>query len=392
MKKETIQNQLKTIHKSVIDIRQHLHQHPELSFEEYETSAYIQNTLKKWGISFQVIAKTGVVGLLEPSHATNKCIALRADIDALPIFEENKTFYASLNEGKMHACGHDVHTAMLLGTLQFIQQNKESLNCKVKFIFQPGEEKLPGGASLLMAEGVLENPKVDEIYALHVFPDLEVGNVGLKGGMYMASCDEIRMKVIGKGGHGAMPHQNIDPILISAHIITSLQQIISRNCDPSVPAVLSFGKIEGLGATNVIPNTVSLEGTFRTMDEAWREKAHHLIKKQSTFLAKSMGADIEVKIDKGYPFLENDIEQTEKTRGILANYFGTSHVLELPIRMTGEDFSFYAQEIPATFIRIGTRNEAKGIIYPVHHSKFDIDDDALLVGMETFINIVFQNR
>jgi len=292
----------------------------------------------------------------------------------------------------MHACGHDVHTAMLLGSLKFINEHKENLDCKVKFIFQPGEEKLPGGASQLIAEGVLKHPKVDEIYALHVFPELEVGKIGLKGGMYMASCDEIRMKVIGKGGHGAMPHQNIDPILISAHILTSLQQVISRNCNPSVPAVLSFGRIEGLGATNVIPNTVTLEGTFRTMNEEWREKAHHLIKKQATFLAKSMGADIEVNIEKGYPFLENDIPQTEKTKQILANHFNLSNVIELPIRMTGEDFAFYAQKVPATFIRIGTRNEAKGIIHPVHHSKFDIDDAALLVGMETFINIVFQKH
>jgi amidohydrolase len=392
MKKEIIQSRLKAIHKTVIDIRQHLHQYPELSFEEYETSAYIQNTLKKWGIDFKVMSKTGVVGVIEPTVPTEKCIALRADIDALPIAEENKTFYTSRHDGKMHACGHDVHTAMLLGTLQFINEHKDSLPCKVKFIFQPGEEKLPGGASLLIEEGVLNAPVVDEIYALHVFPELAVGKIGLKSGMYMASCDEIYIKVIGKGGHGAMPHQNVDPILTSAHLITSLQQIISRNCNPATPSVLSFGRIEGLGATNVIPNTVSIQGTFRTMDENWRTEAHHLIKKQATFLAKSMGADIEVVIDKGYPFLKNDVAQTEKTTTALANYFGSTNVIDIPIRMTGEDFAFYAEKVPATFIRIGTRNEDKGIIYPVHHSKFDIDDDALLVGMETFINIVFQNR
>lgn len=392
MKKETIQNRLKAIHKTVIDIRQHLHQHPELSFEEYKTSAYIQTQLKKWGIDFRVMAKTGIVGTISPTKITDKCIALRADIDALPITEENKTFYASLSEGIMHACGHDVHTAMLLGAIQFINDHKEELDCTVKFIFQPGEEKLPGGASILIEEGVLNHPKVDEIYALHVFPELEVGKVGLKEGMYMASCDEIRMTIIGKGGHGAMPHQNIDPILISAHLITSLQQIISRNCNPATPSVLSFGRIEGLGATNIIPNEVKLEGTFRTMDEEWRAEAHHLIKKQATFLAKSMGADILVRIDKGYPFLANDIKQTLHTKQILANYFGSANVIDIPIRLTGEDFAFYAQKVPATFIRIGTRNEAKGIIYPVHHSKFDIDDAALLVGMETFINIVFQNH
>ncbi|MFK8046131.1 MAG: M20 family metallopeptidase [Crocinitomicaceae bacterium] len=392
MKKETIQNRLNEIHKEVIEIREHIHQFPELSFKEYDTSKYIQSFLSKWGIDFKIVSNTGIVGVIQPSRHTSKCIALRADIDALPIQEETDALYQSKNTGIMHACGHDVHTAMLLGSLKFINEQKEELDCKVKFIFQPGEEKLPGGASLLLDEGVLENPKVDEIYALHVFPELETGKIGLRGGMYMASCDEIRMKIIGKGGHGAMPHQNVDPILISAHIITSLQQIISRNCDPSVPSVLSFGRIEGLGATNVIPNSVSLEGTFRTMDEDWRKKAHHLIKKQSTFLAKSMGADIEVNIDKGYPFLENDIPQTEKTKQFLANYFKLSNVIELPIRMTGEDFAFYAQEVPATFIRIGTRNEAKGIVYPVHHSKFDIDEAALLVGMETFINIVFQKH
>ena len=392
MKIETQQNQLKTIHKKVIDIRQHLHRYPELSFEEYETSLFIQKQLKDMGIDFKVVSNTGIVGLIEPSKPTQKCIALRADIDALPITEENDTDYVSQHKGVMHACGHDVHTSMLLGALEFINANKEELNCKVKFIFQPGEEKLPGGASLLIKEGVLEHPKVDEIYALHVFPELEVGKIGLKPGMYMASCDEIRMEVIGKGGHGAMPHQNIDPILISAHIITSLQQIISRRCHPATPSVLSFGRIEGLGATNVIPNTVKLEGTFRTMNEAWREEAHHLIKKQTTFLAQSMGAKVNIEISKGYPFLENDPQQTEKTREILANHFGLSNVLELPIRMTGEDFAYYAQNIPATFIRIGTRNEAKGITFPVHHSKFDIDEAALLVGMETFINIVFQNH
>ncbi len=392
MKTKVKRSQLKTIHKTVIDIREHLHQYPELSFEEYETSLYIQNMLKTWGIHFKVVSKTGIVGLIEPSKPVNKCIALRADIDALPIQEENTTNYVSRRKGIMHACGHDVHTATLLGALQYINENKELLTCKVKFIFQPGEEKLPGGASLLIKEGVLEAPKVDEIYALHVFPELEVGKVGLRSGMYMASCDEIRMEVIGKGGHGAMPHQNIDPILISAHIITSLQQIISRNCNPSIPSVLSFGRIEGLGATNVIPNTVQLEGTFRTMNEPWRAEAHHLIKKQTTFLAQSMGAKVNVTIDKGYPYLENDVQQTEKTKQVLANFFGSENVIELPIRMTGEDFSYYAQNTPATFIRIGTRNEAKGITFPVHHSKFDIDDDALLVGMETFINIVFQNH
>ena len=392
MKKEFIKNQLKEIHKEVIDIRHHIHQNPELSFKEFETTKYIQQKLSEYGIDFSAgIAGTGIVGTISPETKSTKCIALRADIDALPIHEENEVDYKSKHNGIMHACGHDVHSAILLGTLKYIQANKSALKSTVKFIFQPGEEKLPGGASMMIKEGVLDQPKVDEIYALHVFPELEVGSVGLKSGMYMASCDEIYIKVIGKGGHGAMPHQNIDPILISAHIITALQQVISRHCDPSIPAVLSFGRIEGLGATNVIPNEVNIQGTFRTMDESWREKAHHLIKKQATFIAKSMGADIEIDLIKGYPFLKNNTTLTEQTKNNLVQYFGENNVVDLPIRMTGEDFAFYGQIVPSTFIRIGTRNEKKGIIYPVHHSKFNIDEQALFVGMETFINIVFQN-
>jgi len=392
MIKKIIQNNSKIILDEIIAIRRHLHQHPELSFQEYETSKYVQSILTSWGITFtKDIAGTGIIGMIHTEQTTSKCIALRADLDALPIIEDTHVSYTSKNEGVMHACGHDVHTSILLGTLKILNQNKKHLRANIKFIFQPGEEKLPGGASLMIKENVLENPSVDEIYALHVFPELEVGKVGLKQGMYMASCDEIYMTIIGKGGHGAMPHQNIDPILTSAQILTSLQQIVSRNCPPQIPSVLSFGKIVGLGATNIIPNYVKLEGTFRTMDEAWRTKAHHLIKKQATFIANGNGASVDVNIIKGYPFLENDIEQTEKTKIKLINYFGADHVVDLPIRMTGEDFAFYAQKVPATFIRIGVRNETENIIFPVHNSKFNIDENALKIGIETLLTITLSN-
>ncbi len=380
---------IENVFDEVVSIRKHLHQYPELSFKEFETSKFIQNKLKEWGISYNVMATTGVVGVIQPSKPTNKCIALRADIDALPITEENDVDYCSANKGVMHACGHDAHSAMLLGALKIINQHKKELNCKVKFIFQPGEEKLPGGASLMIKEGVLENPKVDEIYALHVFPELETGKVGLKSGMYMASCDEIYMTVKGKGGHGAMPHQNIDPILTSAHIITALQSVISRNCPPPVPSVLSFGRIEGLGATNVIPNHVKLQGTFRTMNEEWRNKAHYLIKKQVAFIANGFGAKIDVNIIKGYPYLKNDENITHKTKTILQNTFGKSNVVDLPLRMTGEDFAFYGQVVPATFIRVGVKNQSKNIVHPVHHSKFDIDPLSLKIGIKTLISVVF---
>ncbi|NOQ73675.1 MAG: amidohydrolase [Crocinitomix sp.] len=383
---EQIKNETASILDEVIAIRRHIHANPELSFEEYETSKFVASKLAEWNIPHQTgVVKTGIVGLIEPTGGSEHCIALRADLDALPITEVNDVAYKSINEGKMHACGHDVHTAMLLGTAKILHGLRDQLKVSVKLIFQPGEEKLPGGASLMIADGVLENPMVSEIYALHVFPELEVGKVGIRGGMYMASCDEIRMTVKGKGGHGAMPHQNVDPILISAHLITSLQQIVSRNCPPQIPSVLSFGRIEGLGATNVIPDEVKLEGTFRTMDEAWRKTAHEKIKAQSEGLVKSMGGEIDVDIQVGYPYLENDPELTLIAQQKVVNIFGADNVVDLPLRLTGEDFAYFSQKIPATFIRIGVRNESKGIIYPVHNKRFNIDEKAIEIGMQTFL-------
>lgn len=383
---EQIRNETASILDEVIAIRRHIHANPELSFEEFETSKFVASKLAEWNITYQTgVVKTGIVGLIEPTNESTQCIALRADLDALPITEINEVDYKSSNEGIMHACGHDVHTAMLLGTAKILNGLRDQLKVAVKLIFQPGEEKLPGGASLMIAEGVLDNPTVSEIYALHVFPELEVGKVGLRGGMYMASCDEIRMTVKGKGGHGAMPHQNIDPILISAHLITALQQIVSRNCPPQIPCVLSFGRIEGLGATNIIPDEVKLEGTFRTMDEDWRKKAHENIKKQSEILVKSMGGEIDVDIQVGYPYLENNPDLTILARQKATNILGESNVVDLPLRLTGEDFAYFSQKIPATFIRIGVRNESKGIIYPVHNKRFNIDEKAIEIGMQTLL-------
>ncbi|MBD3638615.1 MAG: amidohydrolase [Crocinitomicaceae bacterium] len=387
--KQLIQQQSSQILDEAIAIRRHIHQHPELSFKEFETSKFIQSKLKEWGIDFTSgIVETGIVALIRPEKETIKCIALRADMDALPITEKTDTPYRSVHEGVMHACGHDVHTAMLLGAAKVINDNRDALNCQVKLIFQPGEEKLPGGASLMIEQGVLENPKVDEIYALHVFPELEAGKIGMRSGMYMASTDEIYMTVKGKGGHGAMPHQNIDPILISAHLITSLQQIVSRNCPPHIPCVLSFGRIEGLGATNVIPDKVELQGTFRTMDEKWRDKAHGLIQQHASDLVKSMGGTIEVNIVRGYPFLENNPELTESAREKAAQVLGADNITDLPLRLTAEDFSYFSQKIPSTFIRIGVRNEAKGITKPVHNAEFDIDESAILTGIQTLLSQV----
>ncbi|MEZ4923637.1 MAG: amidohydrolase [Crocinitomicaceae bacterium] len=387
---QLIQQRSKEILEEVVAIRRHLHQHPELSFQEFETSAFVQNKLNEYGISFQSgIVETGIVALIRSEQPTSHCIALRADLDALPIKEMNEVPYCSQNEGLMHACGHDAHTSMLLGAAKIINENRDKLKADVKLIFQPGEEKLPGGAKLMIEAGVLEDPKVSEIYALHVFPELEVGKVGLKAGMYMASTDEIFITVHGKGGHGAMPHQNIDPIYISAQLITSLQQIVSRKCPPTIPCVLSFGRIEGLGATNVIPDKVELQGTFRTMNEEWRKKAHELIRKESQGLVESMDGKVDVDIKVGYPYLENNSEITAKAKNKAIEVLGNDKVIDLELRMTAEDFAYYSQVVPATFIRVGTRNEEKGFVNPVHNAHFDIDENALQYGIQTLLAQVF---
>lgn len=386
--KQIILQKTKEIKAEVVAIRRHLHQHPELSFNEFETSKFIQQKLTEWGIPFKNnIVKTGVVALIESSQNNSTCIALRADMDALPIQELNEVDYKSKNTGVMHACGHDVHTSILLATAKILNEIKDQLPQSVKLIFQPGEEKLPGGAKLMIEAGVLENPAVSQIFALHVFPELEAGKVGLKSGMYMASTDEIYITIHGKGGHAAMPKQTIDPIIIASNLILSLQDIPSKFCPKDIPCVLAFGRIEGLGATNVIPDKVELQGTFRTMNEDWRAKAHEKIKEISKQVAESFGGKADVNIQVGYPFLKNDELLTEKTRTQLKHFFGDENVINLPIRMTAEDFAFFAQKIPATFIRLGVRNESKGIVHPVHNSKFDIDEDSLNIGIQALLTL-----
>ena len=302
-------------------------------------------------------------------------------MDALPITEDSQQPYASKHQGIMHACGHDMHTACLIGALHVLQQTKTHWQGKVKAIFQPAEEKLPGGASLMIKEGVLNNPNVHHIVGQHVFPELAAGKVGFRPGMYMASCDELYIEVHGKGGHGAMPHQCIDPVYAASSLIVNMQQVVSRFVDPTVPAVLSFGSIEGKGATNVIPETVHIKGTFRTLDENWRSEVHRKIKEVAQGTAQATGTDIEVEIKKGYPYLENDTELTLKMIEAAKAYLGADKVVDLPIRMTGEDFAYYGHEVPACFYRLGVRNEAKGIVYPVHHPKFDVDVAAYETGI-----------
>lgn len=360
--------------------RHHIHSNPELSFQEFETSAYIQSQLKSMGIGFEVKADTGIVAHIYGKNAAKKVVALRADIDALPINETNDVPYKSKNAGVMHACGHDVHTSSLLTSLKILNETKEEWEGSVKAVFQPAEEKLPGGASIMIKEGALENPKANSIIGQHVMPLIETGKVGFRSGKYMASTDELYIKVIGKGGHGAMPQFNIDPVLIASHMIVALQQVVSRNADPKTPSVLSFGKVIANGATNVIPNEVYIEGTFRTLDEAWRAKAHEHIQTIAKGLVESMGGKLELEIRKGYPFLINDADVTAKAKASAEEYLGKENVLDLDIWMAAEDFAYYSQIMPASFYRLGTGNKEKGITASVHTPNFNIDEDSLKIA------------
>ncbi|MGN6266529.1 MAG: M20 metallopeptidase family protein [Ginsengibacter sp.] len=364
-----------------VQIRRHLHAHPELSYKEFETSKFVQQKLKEFGINYTVIATTGVVGIIEGKNPTKKIIALRADMDALPITEKNEVEYRSKNEGVMHACGHDVHTTCLLGAAKMLNELKEEWEGTVKLIFQPGEEKNPGGASLMIKEGVLENPKPDSIIALHVHPNLEVGKLSFRGGMVMASADEIYVTVKSKGGHAAAPHLTSDTILAASQLVVNLQQVVSRFNNPFNPSVLSITSFQAGNTTNVIPSEVKLMGTFRAMNEEWRFKAHEIIKNICKGAAEISGVEIEVKIDVGYPFVINNRELTEKAKRKAAELQGEENVEETEMRMGAEDFAFYSHLVPACFFRLGVANTKKGITSGVHTSTFDIDENAIKTGM-----------
>jgi amidohydrolase len=364
----------------VITWRRHLHAHPELSYEEFETVKYVEAQLKSFGLTPTHLAGTGLVVEVQGKNAAKKTIALRADMDALPIVEVNEVSYKSTKPGVMHACGHDVHTSSLLGTAKILHELRDQFEGTIRFLFQPGEEKNPGGASYMIRDGALQNPQPASIIGQHVFPLLPAGKIGFREGMYMASADEIYLKVIGKGGHGAAPELTIDPIVIACNIIVSLQQIISRNASPKQPTVLTFGKIEGGATTNVIPMEVNIAGTFRAMNEEWREEGLRRIKKMAESLAEGMGGRCEVDISRGYPFLQNDPQVTRRIKAAATEYVGKENVVDIDITLGAEDFAYYSQIIPASFYRLGTRNEAKGITSYVHTPTFDIDEDALKIS------------
>jgi amidohydrolase len=362
--------------------RRQIHSNPELAFEEHETAKLIGSVLQEAGIEFQSgIAKTGVMGIIKGKNPEKKVVALRADMDALPIKELNDVPYKSVNDGKMHACGHDVHTACLLGAAKILKALSDEFEGTVKLIFQPSEEKYPGGAKVMIAEGVLQNPTVDFIFGQHVYPDLEAGKIGLKSGQYMASTDEIFITVKGKGGHGATPHKNIDPVLIASHIIVALHQIISRNLKPVQASVRTFGRVLADGRTNVTPDEVKLEGIMRTFDESWRSEMKQRITKMAQSLTEGMGGKCEVVFDQGYPVLFNNEDLSARAKMYAVEYLGTENVADLELRTTAEDFAYFAQEIPGCFYRLGVRNDEKGITSNLHSATFNVDETSLETGM-----------
>ncbi len=381
-----------TLFPEIKSIREYIHQHPELSFQEHETMTYVSSKLTEWGIEHETkVADTGIVGFIRGRHSENdQHVVLRADLDALPIQEQNETAYVSKVDGVMHACGHDVHTSVLLGAAKILKEMESELDFPVQLLFQPGEEKAPGGASLMIKAGALNYNPVRAIYGLHVFPDMEVGKVGFREGLYMASCDELHFEIHGKGGHAALPHKCIDPIASGAQLVAGLKTYIEERKKEHVPFVLSIGHFEAIGATNVIPDKAILKGTFRTMDEEWREKALVWIQDYSNLVGEQTGTKVNLNIVRGYPFLVNNPEATQEHRKKAQQILGDSNVKELELRMTAEDFSFYSHQVPACFFRLGVRNEAKGIIYGVHHPKFDIDENALKIGMQMMASTAFK--
>jgi amidohydrolase len=371
-------------HSEWVGIRRHLHAHPELSFEEHQTMDYVSSVLTSWGVEHQTqVTGTGIVAHVHGQQPDSRTVALRADMDALPITEANEVDYASTNPGVMHACGHDVHTTSLLGALRILQLTSDGWQGTVRCIFQPGEETIPGGAKDMVAAGVLTNPEPAGIFGQHVFPDLPAGHVGVRGGAYMASADEIHLTVKGKGGHAALPHKCRDAVLAASNVVVAAQQLVARLCPPGQPSVLSFGFMEALGSTNVLPNQVRLKGTFRAMDEGWRHEAHKALTAliQSTCQAHGCEADLDIR--KGYPAVNNHVGMAAAFKAVACEYLGTAHVHDLDIRMTGEDFSYFANEIPGCFYRLGTASPEPGNAlgtHGLHTPRFDVDEEALKVG------------
>ncbi|UTW67253.1 amidohydrolase [bacterium SCSIO 12643] len=374
----------------VVTQRRHLHQYPELSFEEFETSKYITQQLDLIEIPYETgYVKTGIVALIKGKNPNKKTFALRGDMDALPIHENTGLDFASKNKGVMHACGHDVHTSCVLGAAAILNSLKDQFEGTIKLIFQPGEEVLPGGASLMIKEGALENPKPAGIVGQHVYPQFKSGTVGFRKGMYMASTDEIHLIVKGKGGHAAEPHLITNPILMASEIILEVQKINALGKEKNIPTIVSIGFVEGLGATNIVPDQVYIQGTFRTLNEEWRKEVHQKIRNICSDISSKYQGDVDTDIRNGYPYLENNPELTERVQNYAIELLGSENVRQLDLRMGGEDFSYYTHHIPGCFYRLGTS-------YPdqpstgLHTSTFMVDEKALKTGISLLSWIALQ--
>jgi len=388
--KEIILEKSAELKEEVISLRRHFHRNPELSFEETETSQFICNWFGKNGIGFRKgIAGSGIIGTIKGNGNGSKIIALRAEMDALPITERNKTEYSSLNSGKMHACGHDAHMAMLLGTTKLLDSIRNQFGGTVLLIFQPGEEKSPGGARLVIESGELNNPKPDIVITQHILPELETGKVGYKAGRYMASCDEIYITVTGKGGHAALPGLTTDQIYIASNLVIRLKNgMLAQQAKNKIPTVLGIGRISGEGATNIIPENVFIAGTFRTFDEKWRTEGLALIRSLSAETAKEFGVVIDVNIAEGYPVLFNDENLTSKAIEFSEVLLGKDKIETIDFRMSSDDFSFYSTLAPSLYYRIGIRKKDTEML-KLHTSDFDIDEDGLEIGVANLSWLVY---
>ena len=387
---ETIKAISKKIFPKLVKLRREFHQYPELAFHEFKTSERVAKELRKLRIPIKAgVAKTGVVGLLTGKRK-GKTVALRADMDALPIEEQTDLPFKSKNKGVMHACGHDVHTACLIGAATILSQLKSELNGNVKFIFQPSEEVLPGGAKPMIQAGVLERPKVSGIFGLHCEPGIPAGKIGVKDGPFMAQVDDFDIVISGSGGHGARPHHGVDAIVVAAQVIQALQTIPSRKIDPVEPVVVSVGKIEGGTARNIICDRVTLKGTARSLSREAARKIPALLKNITAGVAASAGASFELKYFPGYPVLVNHPRETDLARDTVAKMFGRRAIFEIKKpEMGAEDFAYFLRKVPGTFLRLGIRNPKKGAVYPWHHPKFTVDEDVIDMGAALLAGVAF---
>lgn len=366
----------------VIGLRRHFHRNPELSYNEYKTSSFIEEWLKENGIPYRGgIAGTGIIATVSGTAKGKRVIGVRAEMDALPVDERAENDFSSINKGIMHACGHDAHLAMLMGTGKLLNGMRDKFGGTVLLIFQPGEEKSPGGARLMIESGAFSDPKPDMFIAQHVLPELETGKIGYKPGRYMASCDEIYITVKGKGGHAALTALHTDQIYIASNLVVKLKNTMSeRQSARKIPTVLGIGRISGEGATNVIPEKVEIAGTFRTFDEKWRSEALNHIRLVADVIAREFGVNAEVRIAEGYPVLVNDEKITKAAVELSAGLVGEENIETYDIRMSSDDFSFYGALAPSLYYRVGIKKKGAEM-KKLHTPDFDIDEEGLKTGV-----------